>query len=255
MERLPLKGITIVDFGHVMAGPYGTKQLLSLGATVIKVEAARHADNFRHGYTRPGVKNSLQEAGWVYQENNLSKMSLNINIKSAKAQKILHELVKKADVVTANLSPGGFHKMGIDYEMLSKIKEDIIVLNASGMGDYGLYSEYKTAAPIMQALSGFSSLIGYDGEAPYGISAALADYAGGVFIAASIVSALEYRRRTGKGQFIDLSSTEANVAVIGSAFMDYSAAGVETVPFEIATTLIRWLLMVVIRVPAMTAGV
>lgn len=231
MKTMPLKGITIIDFGHVMAGPYGTKQLLGMGATVIKVESKKHSDNFRYSYMRAGNKDLLNEGGWIFQENNTSKMALGLNTKSVKAQEILHKLVKKADVVTANLSPSGFHKMGIDYETLSRIKEDIIVINASGMGDYGPYSAYRTAAPIMQALSGFSSLIGYDGEEPFGFGAALSDYVGGAYIAAAVTAALEYRRRTGKGQFIDLSSTDASICTIGAEALNYSVTREETVPF------------------------
>lgn len=231
MKRMPLKGTLIVDFGHILAGPYGTKQLQSLGATVIKVESRKSPDNYRYGFMRPGVKDFINEGGWNCQENSMSKMGFSLNIKSKKAHEVLHELVKKADVVTANLSPGGFHKMGIDYETLSKVKEDIIVINASGMGDTGPYSSYRTAAPIMQALSGLTSLVGYEGEGPYGVSTVFADYVGGAFLSAAVVSALEYRRRTGKGQFIDLSSTEATLCTIGAEVTKYSVTGVDHVTF------------------------
>lgn len=231
MGRMPLEGVLVVDFGHVLAGPYGTKQLRTLGATVIKMESRGHFDNFRPSYMRKGVKDFAKEGGWTFQENATGKLCLSINTKSPAGQEIIHKLVKKADVVTANLSPDGYHKMGIDYETLSKVKEDIIVLNASGMGETGVYRKYKTAAPIMQALSGFSSFIGYDGEEPFGFAAVFADYVGGAYIAAAVTSALEYRRRTGKGQFIDLSSTEGTVCTLGSNFMRDNVTGVETRPF------------------------
>lgn len=231
MSRYPLDGITIADFGHVLAGPYGTKLLRTLGATVIKIESRKHFDNFRASYMRKGVKDFAKEGGWNYQDNATGKLCLDINTSSAAGQEVLHRLVSKADVVTANLSPEGFHKMGLDYDTLRKYKEDIIVLNASGMGASGVYGKYKTAAPIMQALSGFSSFIGYDGEDPYGFSAVFADYTGGVYIAAAVVSSLIYRQRTGRGQFIDLSSTEATVCTLGSNFMRDSVTGKETRPF------------------------
>ena len=231
MSSMPLEGVRILDFGHVMAGPYATKQIVGMGAEVIKVESRKHTDNFRYSYMRKGNKDFLNEGGWTFQEHGTSKKALALNTKSAKAQEILHELVKKVDVVTANLSPAGFHKMGIDYETLSKYKKDIIVINASGMGETGAYSHYRTAAPIMQALSGFSSIVGYDGEDPYGFSAALSDYIGGAYLAAAVTATLEYRRRTGKGQFIDLSSTDASICTVGAQMMNYSVTGKETKPF------------------------
>lgn len=231
MGRLPLKGITVLDFGAVIAGPYGGRLLQTLGATVIRIESSKHIDPVRLDTRRPGAdQDVMKEGGWGYYDLNRGKLDFALNTKSPKGMEIFHELVKKADVVCANYTPRGFHKMGLDYESLKQYNEQIIAVNASGLGDNGPYAGYASYAPIMHSLAGLTSLVGYDGEAPYGYAGIIADPIGGANLAAAIVGALEYRRRTGKGQFVDMSSTESMLCQLGTVFMQYQINGINPTP-------------------------
>jgi benzylsuccinate CoA-transferase BbsF subunit len=210
MARLPLEDIKIVDFGWVLAGPHGTRMLADLGAQVIKIESKAKMDGWR-------------QMPAVFQEQGRNKMGLSINVKSAKGRGILERLVKTADVVTCNYDPNGFRKLGLEWEKLKELNPGIIVVNASGVANWGPYSSFMTFAPNLQALSGMISVIGYPDHEPLGFAAPFADYMGGATLAISVLSALEYRRKTGKGQFIDIGQCEAVSAFLGIHLLDWAA--------------------------------
>lgn len=228
--KLPFEGVTVLDLCWVIAGPHGNRVLQDLGATVIKLESAGRIDPMRIDTPRAGVTDCIREGGYAFQDNNRDKLGLRLNLKSPASRAILNELVKKVDVVSCNYAPKGFHKLGLDFETLSKIKKDIIVVNASGLGDYGPYSSYATFAPILQSMTGITSLIGYEGEEPFGFPLLLADYLGGETLALAVAAALEYRRRTGKGQFVDLSQAESVLACMGPLLLDYQINGRQPAP-------------------------
>lgn len=218
--KKPLEGIVVLDLGWVVAGPHGARILEELGATVIRIESSTRVDPMRIDTMRYGVKDCMQEGGWGFQENSRNKMGFALNMKSKKGKEIFYELVKKADVVSCNFAPNGFHKMGVDFDTLRKIKKDIIVINASGLGDNGPYGGYMTFAPVLASLTGIISLMGYEDKGPFGYPGLLADYVGGVSIAAAVTGALYYREKTGKGQFIDLSQAEAAIQGMGPVLLD-----------------------------------
>lgn len=227
---LPLEGIRVLDFGQVIADPHGTRLLRTLGADVIRIESSAHPDLMRTDTMRRGNKNPFAEGGWGYQENNRDKLCISLDLKSPEALDIVHNLVKGADIVTVNATPKAFHRMGIDLEALKPYKEDIIVINASGFGDSGPYCNSGAYAPAMASLCGMSSLIGEEGHDPYGYCGLFCDYMGAAHLAVAAISALIYRNRTGKGQFIDLSQIEAGLTVIGAEFVDQSVNGVTPGP-------------------------
>jgi len=230
-KQLPLKGIRVLDFGWVVAGPHGGRLLQELGASVIRVESGTRLDPMRIDTMRDGVKDCFAEGGWGFQENSRGKMGLCLNLKSECGRDVLKRLIRQTDVVTCNFAPGGFHKLGLDFETLSQIKKDIIVVNASGLGDGGPYGNYMTFAPVLAAMTGITSVLGYEGEAPFGYSGLLPDYVGGISIAAAVAGALVYRQKTGEGQFIDLSQAEAVMQGMGPALLDEQINGVTAAPF------------------------
>jgi crotonobetainyl-CoA:carnitine CoA-transferase CaiB-like acyl-CoA transferase len=224
-KKKPLEGVVVLDMGWVVAGPHGGRILGELGATVIRIESSTRIDPMRIDTMRYGVEDCMEEGGWGFQENSRNKLGLALNMKSPRGKEIFYELVKKADVVSCNFAPNGFHKMGIDYESLRKINENIIVINASGLGDYGPYGGYMTFAPVLASLTGIISVMGYEDRGAFGYPGLLADYVGGVSIAAAVTGALYYRSRTGKGQFIDLSQAEATIQGMGPALLDWQLNG------------------------------
>ena len=229
MIATPLKGINILDFGWVIAGPYGTGLLSDLGARVVKVEAKKNLDLMRTSpnMKRKGVKDFAEEGAWCFQVFNKNKESITLDIKSESGRAIMLELVKHFDVVCGNLAPSTFHKMGLSYENLKTAKEDIIVVNASGFGNDGPYSEYLSYAPIVHALTGLTNTIGYPDLNIRSISS-IVDYVGGLAVAESILAAIEYRRQTGRGQFVDISQAETMMGLMGIIYMHFQSNG--TIP-------------------------
>ncbi len=225
--RKPLEGVLVLDFGWVVAGPHAGRVMCDLGATVIRVESAGRLDPMRIDARRCGLseKDSLKEGGWAFQDNARNKMDLGINMKTPQGRQIFEELVKKTDIIICNFAPRGFHHMGIDFESLSKIKKDIIIVNASGLGDYGPYSTYRTFAPVLACFTGVTSLMGYEGLGPFGYPGLLPDYMGGVSVAASALAALYHRNRTGEGQFVDLCQAEATLQNLGPMLLDWQLNG------------------------------
>lgn len=216
-----LNNITILDMGWVIAGPTGTRLLADLGANIIRIETKANFDVIRPGAKRNGVEDPFEEGGWLFQDINRGKKNISLNLRNEKGRKIFNELLKRADAVLCNFSPRAFHKMGLTFEELSKIKSDIIVLNASGMGDYGVHSSYATFAPILNAITGYTSTVAYEGEEPFEPEDSLPDYANGGAIASALLAAIEYRDKTGKGQFIDLAQGETFLSIFGIDILNY----------------------------------
>lgn len=223
MARLPLEDIKIIDLGWVIACPHGTRLLADLGAQVIKLESKAKLDGVRGDFPRQGVTNPLEEGGGVFQEHNRNKMGLALNLKNPKGWEIFGRLIGVADAVAANFSATGFKKLGLGWEELSKFNPGIIVVNAPGMGNWGPHSHFMTFGPNLQALAGITSLIGYPGQEPVGSGGPWVDFMGGGALAIAILAAIEYRRKTGKGQFIDISQHEVALSFLGSALLNWEA--------------------------------
>ncbi len=225
MARLPLEDIRIIDFTWVLAGSHATRLLADLGAQVIKVESKAKLDGWRIGFglLREGVNSPLEEGSGIFQQENRNKTGLCLNVTVPQGKEIFERFVRIGDVVTANLTPRGFVKMGLEWEKLSKINPRIIVVSMPGLGNWGPHSGYKTFGPNLQALSGMTGLTGFPGQQPVGVGTPWADYLAGMTMATAILAAIEYRQDSGKGQFIDISQQEACTSVLGSYLLDWEA--------------------------------
>lgn len=222
MDKLPLSDITILDLTWVIAGPMATRLLCDLGARVIKVESRKSFDVLRSGCRRKGNDDPRKEGGWAFNDLNRGKTHITLNLKSEKGREVFEELVKISDVVVSNFGAAAFKKLRLTHEDLKEINSEIIVMNASGLGDWGPYSSFVTFAPILQSMTGIESLVGYEGaDSPLGSFPPVADYMGSLAICNYLMAALEYRRRTGKGQFLDLSQGEAAVSYLGHILLDW----------------------------------
>ena len=219
MRRKPLEDITICDLTWVMAGPGATRMFRDLGATVIRIENNKTLDVLRTGWQRKNNDDFYKEGGWAFQDFNRGKTDIALNLKTEGGREVLHEIVKRSDIVVANYGPRAFHKLGIDYESLRQVKEDIIVLNAAGLGDYGPYSNFITYAPSLMSIAGMMGIHGYEGARDPEMPTELADYTGCLTLANYMLAAIEYRRRTGKGQFIDVSQGEGAEVHMGQAIL------------------------------------
>ena len=221
MKEYPLDGIRIVDFTWAWAGPYATLLMALLGAEVIKVESQKRLDHTRLRSLMTGPTMGNPDQSTVFNDVNLNKLSLTLDLTKPKAIEIIKELVKKADVVIQNMRPGVMDRFGLGYEALKEIKPDIIMLSSSALGSTGPEGNYSGYAPTFAAMSGMAYISGYPDKQPSTLSGAI-DTRVGTTSAFAILAALIYRQRTGKGQNIDLSSSEAISCLMGEAFLDYS---------------------------------
>ncbi|MGQ9677262.1 MAG: CaiB/BaiF CoA transferase family protein, partial [Chloroflexota bacterium] len=226
MASLPLEGIRVLDFGVAVAGPFCTRMLADMGAEVIKAESLTRLDIGR-GLMFPDHK--LPKRFWddngVYNTQNYNKLGLGINLTKPKGLELFAELVKKCDVVVTNFTTKVVRRFGLDYETLRKVKPDIILLTSSGFGHTGPWAEYASIGTSLEPMCGHPSLTGYVDGPPLQGPGAYPDMPGALNGAIAILAALEYRRRTGKGQWIDLAQYQTGVCTIGEAVLDYIANG------------------------------
>jgi len=221
VEKRPLEGIRILDFTWAWAGPYATLLLALLGAEVIKIESQQRLDHTRLRSLMTGPAMSGPNQATVFNDLNLNKLSLTLNLTQPKAIEIVRRLVTMADVVIQNMRPGVLDRLGLSYEILKAEKPDIIMLSSSAMGATGPERTYVGYAPVFCAISGLANASGYSDGPPSTLSGAI-DTRVATTSAFAILAALNYRQRTGRGQNIDLSSSEAISCLAGDVLMDYT---------------------------------
>ncbi len=216
----PLQGIRVTEFTSAWAGPYATCLLGFLGAEVIKVESKKRIDHSRFIAFTTGKTFATPNESPVFNNLNLNKFSVTLNLTKPEAVEIAKQLVRKSDVVVENMRPGVVPRLGLGYEVLKELKPDIIYLSSSACGQTGPYREYVGYAPTFAALAGLPYITGYEDWPPSNFMGSI-DLRSATTSAFAILAALLYRQRTGEGQYIDLSSQESIAALSGEVFLDY----------------------------------
>ena len=222
--RLPLSGVRVLDATHQLAGPQLTRLLGDLGAEVIKIESVQHADTARlMGAILPGDGPNYERCSnwnWVNQ----NKRGLTLNLKDQRGLAIFKTLAEQADVVAENFRPGAWDALGLGYEALRKVNEGIILVSISGYGATGPWRLHPSFAGPWEQATGFSYFSGYPGGEPL-TRVVWEDSANGMMGAFAVLMALWHRRRTGKGQFIDLSAIESITCMNAEALLDFQING------------------------------
>jgi len=211
----PLQGIRVLDFTHVLAGPFATRLFADLGADVIRVQT----DERSAGTADNAFPYNLM---WAR-----SKRSVQLAMKHEGALEVLRGLVEQADVVIDNFSAGVMESWGAGPEQLARWNPKIITMSMSGCGNDGPWREFVTYAPTVHALCGFTALTGPPGETDCGPGVAYNDHISGLTGAAALLAALNQRDQTGQGQHIEISQLEVGTHVVGPALIDYFATGRE----------------------------
>lgn len=215
----PLENIKVLDLTRVLAGPFCTMILSDLGAEVIKVEIPEKGDDSRHfGPFKNG--NSL-----YFLSVNRGKKSISLNLKSEKGKKIFMDLIKDFDIVIENYRPGTMEKLGIGYETIKKINPKIIYAAASGFGHTGPDSRKPAYDILAQAMGGLMSITGWLDTPPTRVGMSIGDITASLFTAIGIAAALFHREKTGKGQKIDVSMLDSQVAILENALVRYQVSG------------------------------
>ncbi len=215
----PLQGVRVIELTKVWAGPYTGKLLAFLGAEVIRVESEKSLDITRCY----GVSDINNAPG--FKAVNPEKLSVQIDMKSDKGIDLILDLIKESDILIENLRPGAVKRLGLDYETVKSVKPDIIYTSMGMYGNDGPLSYQTGYAPCFAALSGISSLVGYEGLPPAGMNVRYADSTFGTAAAFATVVALNHHRQCGKGQFIDVSAVESMTSMIGDSLMDFALNG------------------------------
>ncbi|MBN1652159.1 MAG: CoA transferase [Deltaproteobacteria bacterium] len=216
----PLNGITVIDFTHIMAGPFCTHNLRMLGAKVIKIERPDDGDMMRHYDTRPEFKHMAPPFLGI----NTGKMSITLDLSAKEAGDIVLRLVETADVVVENFRPGVMERLGYGYNDLKKIKSDIIYCSISGFGQTGPLKNRPAYDHTMQAMGGVMPLTGEPGSAPTKVGFPVFDTFAGYSAAFAVVCAVLQRERYGNGQYIDVAMLDTSLVLMISMVAPYLIA-------------------------------
>jgi CoA:oxalate CoA-transferase len=193
-----LKGVRILDFTRVMAGPFCTALMADLGAEVIKVEPP-HGDDYRH------VGPFMNGESALFSLMNRGKRSIVLDLKNPKDLEVARALAGKSDVIVENFRPGVTRKLGIDYETLREINQRLIYVSISGFGQSGPLSERPAYDIIVQAMSGLMEATGEPDGPPTSVGESIGDLTAGLFASWATLAALFSRERTNRGQYIDVA--------------------------------------------------
>ena len=221
---LPLEDVKVLDFMWALAGPGTTRSLVDYGATVVRIESANRTDGARTVGPFHSNKPSHDGSG-LFGTYNAGKLGLGLDLSKPQARDVILDLVRWADVVCESFSPKAMRAWKLDYESLRKIKPDLIMLSSCLMGQTGPLSGFTGFGNMAAAVSGFYNLCGWPDRAPSGPFGAYTDYVAPRFGAVSILAALEYRRRTGKGQYIDQSQAESALHFLTPTLLNCAANG------------------------------
>jgi len=210
----PLKGIRVLEVGTLLFGPSGPSVLSALGAEVIKIELPPAGDTTRQ----------LSPFGWFYkgQANifmhiNPDKYYMALDMHGEAGQQIFKELCEKADIVEGNFRPGVMNRWNIGYEDIKKINPGIIFVEKNGFGQWGRYAEEGRPSNdgAAQALSGYAWMSSFPGNPPLKQSIWVCDVYGGLMCEIAVLAALHHRKKTGKGQYIEMSQSENIMRAMG----------------------------------------
>lgn len=204
-----LDGIRVIDFSQYLPGPFTSQRLANLGAEVIKVESL-NGDPAREF----GLK--IGEGGAVFQANNRNKKSVAIDLKQLDGRNLAYKLIKHADVIIESFRPGVMDRLGLSYEQVKEVKEDIIYCSLTGFGQKGVLSQHGSHDLNYMALSGVLAQLKDNQGKLIQPSFTFADLIGGIVASEQIITALLQKERKGNGQYIDLSIVDSMVPLMNT---------------------------------------
>ena len=243
----PLQGIRVLDLTWVLSGPFCTLTLGDLGADVVKVERPPYGDVSRT--TGPIIDG---ESGYFFSVNR-GKRSLSLDLTTAEGKELFLRLVREADVVVENFTPGKMDALGLGHRALSDVNPRLIYAAISGYGQTGPLRERPALDVIVQGAGGVMSVTGYPDGDPARPGLSLGDVAAGLYCAIGVLAALQERERSGLGQMVDISMLDCQIAIQENAYMRYHLTGEEprrlgtrhpsAVPFQAFPTADGWMVL------------
>ncbi|MCK4788111.1 MAG: CoA transferase [Desulfobacteraceae bacterium] len=215
------ENVKVLEFGQIVAGPLISTYLTDYGAEVVHVESHKRPDQYRlyppFKDNKPGINRGLDFA--IYSHN---KYGVTLNLRHPKGIEVAKRLLKDwANVVTENFTPGVMKRLGLDYEELRRIKPDLIMLSSCNLGQTGPYATHPGMGSHLTHLSGFTNMSGWPDRDPLILYGPYIDFIGVVYGTIALTAALDYRRRTGKGQHIDVAQLEGGIQFLAPTLLDY----------------------------------
>ncbi|MBI2328216.1 MAG: CoA transferase [Chloroflexi bacterium] len=219
LKKKPLEGIRVVDFAWIAAAPIAVRMLADYGAQVIKIEGGKRYDVVRLVVPFKDDVFGLNRGG-NYNTYSAGKLDIALNLAHPKGVEVAKKFIAQADVVVESFAGGVLKKMGLGYEALKKVKPDIIMLSACMQGQTGPNASHPGLGSHLTPLAGLTHITGWPDRPPQNLGI-YTDFVVPHFNALAILAALEYRRRTGKGQYLDVSQYEASVHLMTPLILDY----------------------------------
>ncbi|MFC1867475.1 CaiB/BaiF CoA transferase family protein [Thermodesulfobacteriota bacterium] len=227
MASSALNDIKVLDFSSWVVGPLVTKTMADYGATVILVETMKRPSNQRASLPFKDGKPGINRGG-SFAYINPNKLSCSIDLRHPRGKELAERLVGWADAVVENFTPGVMERLGLGYPELVKINPDIIMLRLSAQGQSGPLSRNKALGLQLNGLAGFTHFTGFPDREPLSFMFAYSDYIVPFLGTAALCSALDYRKKTGKGQMLDMSQYESSLQFMAPYLLECSANGQES---------------------------
>lgn len=225
----PLSGINVADFSWFGAGPICAENLATFGATVVRVESEAHLDGLRGVAPFPPGKTGYNVSGY-FNNYNAGKLDLTLNLGTARGKQLAEKLIAWADIFLTNFTPRIIERWGLLYDELVKLRPDIIAVYQPMQGYDGPHRDFMGFGAVLSPITGYNELCGFPNRPPMGLGTNYPDYVinpGHTLVA--ILAALRHRKKTGRGQRIELAQIESSVAPLAPALMDCTVNGrVET---------------------------
>ncbi|WP_266082576.1 CaiB/BaiF CoA transferase family protein [Haladaptatus caseinilyticus] len=201
----PLSDVTVLELGHIIAGPFCSMLLADLGAEVIKVEHPEHGD---------AVRDSSPIGNSSFNYVNRNKLSITIDLKSDQGNAVFRDLVREADVLVENFAAGTADRLDVGYDDLNRFNDALVYCSIKGFNP-GPYEKFPALDPVAEALSGVMSVTGQPATPPVRSGTSLSDMAASLYGALTILAAIRHRDATGEGQHITVPLFESTVALMG----------------------------------------
>lgn len=223
-KLLPLTGLRVLDMTTFWAGPCATHFLAMLGAEVIHVESTRRPDGTRLIAGVPVTEDRWWERSPIFEALNTNKKGLTLDLQSPRGIELLRRLIATCDVVVENFTPRVLDQLGLDFATVQSIRPDVVMVRMPGFGLEGPWRDNPAFAYVIEAASGVSWLTGYPDRTPYD-PYSIGDPCAGVHAANALLLALEHRRRTGEGVFVEAAMVDAALSISAEQVIEHSAYG------------------------------
>lgn len=219
----PLAGVRVIDLTQVLAGPYAAYQLGLMGAEVLKIETPGAGDWSRANGVLPDL--NAEGMGLTYLTQNANKKSVTLNLKSEEGLSIMKRLLEGADVFIENFRPGTIARLGLPFDVVSRIRPGIVYCSISAFGQDGELSHRPAYDHVIQGMCGIMKTTGTDATGPQKVGAPYVDYATGLNAAFAIVSALRETKRTGEAVHLDVAMLDTSMLLMASLVTSHLTAG------------------------------